>query len=542
MISLLKLLLENVRLLDELGDEAVRRLKEIPSRRPHHNIKHRVKSANGIEAKLRAKGQFDGAPAPVVSLPDLMASVTDLVGARVVFTFKHDVHDFALALAEGGPSVPVPQFEVLQTEIYCSPADREAIVAAWNRVEPRPRIKTKLSGYTSVHFLARLPDSNCPARFNGLQFEIQVRTALEDAWAEAEHLTAYKRFASPRIRSLFHVLSEQVQSIDRLFQVVAEQALEERRAKEAEYRIQVTKSYPWTAPGVPEEYRSVVLDAYAEREAGRHTQALRLHRQLVKDPALLRLLPGGEPPIDMVDEYALDHLYLHGADSVQFAYETYKKEALSRDPSDFWANFRLAYIHYQWANFEGAVGQCERALQILQERGGAIEGYDCTGLKSDVTVYMANCLWQRARLSYGEKADRQAASEMHMEAIRVTEEALRLADAEGDAAQARRCNNNLAYLHTQLRDQESLKKAEQYLALLPDGNESPVYATTRAWHSFVSGQKERALRAIESALDQANRMDEQHLPGHLKEKIRRYHRIIYDDYYGVKAYEEGDDY
>ncbi len=56
-------------------------------------------------------------------------------------------------------------------------------------------------GYESVHFLVRIPDNCLHGSLNGNNnssvCEVQVRTILQEAWAEVEHEIIYKSDFSP---------------------------------------------------------------------------------------------------------------------------------------------------------------------------------------------------------------------------------------------------------------------------------------------------------------------------------------------------------
>lgn len=56
----------------------------------------------------------------------------------------------------------------------------------------RPRARSR---YQATHFIVRLPTSSSGPRYDGLKelvCEIQVKTILQDAWAQIDHLLMYK--------------------------------------------------------------------------------------------------------------------------------------------------------------------------------------------------------------------------------------------------------------------------------------------------------------------------------------------------------------
>lgn len=107
-----------------------------------------------------------------------LPTITDLVGIRVICAFLED-----LAVVE---QQIVEHFNII--EIERKGADRDF----------------SEFGYESVHILVSIPDkfylindngvNNLP---EGLVCEIQIRTILQDAWAEVEHELVYKSEFSP---------------------------------------------------------------------------------------------------------------------------------------------------------------------------------------------------------------------------------------------------------------------------------------------------------------------------------------------------------
>lgn len=78
-------------------------------------------------------------------------------------------------------------------------------------------------GYRSVHFISDIGSvrKNLPefSPYNGLLFEIQVRTALQHAWAEIEHDRSYKFSGElpSKIKRRFHLIAGLLELADREF-------------------------------------------------------------------------------------------------------------------------------------------------------------------------------------------------------------------------------------------------------------------------------------------------------------------------------------
>jgi len=82
-------------------------------------------------------------------------------------------------------------------------------------------------GYRATHCVARFSGDRCRLpeyrRFEGLEFEIQVRTILQHAWAEIEHDRNYKftGVLPADMQRRFHILSGVLELADREFDSIA---------------------------------------------------------------------------------------------------------------------------------------------------------------------------------------------------------------------------------------------------------------------------------------------------------------------------------
>jgi len=155
---------------------------------PFHSVKSRVKSFPSILEKIIRK-KYE---------PHLF-SCTDVVGIRVMCLYPSHVDTIVILLGQ--------EFHVLET------------------VDKRPQSDPERFGYNSVHLLcrfggterAKLPEY---ASFAGVTFEIQVRTILQEAWAEIQHRLVYKSsVAAPNdVKRIIALLSAHLESADMHFQ------------------------------------------------------------------------------------------------------------------------------------------------------------------------------------------------------------------------------------------------------------------------------------------------------------------------------------
>lgn len=112
--------------------------------------------------------------------------------------------------------------------------------------------ETKVSGgfgYGSLHLILevddRVPDL---AEYLGFQFEVQIRTVLQHAWAEFEHDIRYKRSSGaldPRVDRAFTLAAGLIELADQQFDLIA--AIQEPHPESSNEEIALTAE---TLPGV----------------------------------------------------------------------------------------------------------------------------------------------------------------------------------------------------------------------------------------------------------------------------------------------------
>lgn len=84
--------------------------------------------------------------------------------------------------------------------------------AAGLKIDLDPVLKRKESGYKSIHYIVEIPHGGI-----NLFIEVQLRTILQDAWAELEHTLSYKQGTiHPHIKKSFQLLARDLQTNDNL--------------------------------------------------------------------------------------------------------------------------------------------------------------------------------------------------------------------------------------------------------------------------------------------------------------------------------------
>jgi putative GTP pyrophosphokinase len=127
-----------------------------------HGIESRVKDRDSLSKKIRRKEDKYNA----------LEDITDTLGLRIITYFEDDVDRIANILKE--------QFNLDDN----------------NSVDKRKKNNPDTFGYASLHYVLKLkePRNSLPEyqRFKEIQFELQIRSILQHAWAEIEHDIGYK--------------------------------------------------------------------------------------------------------------------------------------------------------------------------------------------------------------------------------------------------------------------------------------------------------------------------------------------------------------
>ena len=200
--------------------------RAVEAKVPAVQVKGRVKRLPSLLEKLHRKFS----PADLLEPPHVLRQITDLMALRAVCPFLEDVD----MVVEAARSV----FEIHELE---------------QKGEGRSFSEF---GYSSTHLLVALP-YELQREFPTLaefRVEIQVRTILQDAWAEVEHELIYKVGAHPlnqQIRRKLAALNANLVLSDTIFQEVRDyqkaNISDLARARE-NHLDQITSEHPLYVP------------------------------------------------------------------------------------------------------------------------------------------------------------------------------------------------------------------------------------------------------------------------------------------------------
>ena len=144
----------------------------------------RIKGLSSLERKATAKGW---------KAEEALSACSDLIGGRVVCNNIEDVYRFAELLKEQPPS-------------------------AWGEFEAQDHIKNpNFGGYRALHVNFRLDVSRHPLQPDLVACEVQIRSRLQDAWAELSHDDIYKQPDLPEdLRGRAKDLAEVLAAADKI--------------------------------------------------------------------------------------------------------------------------------------------------------------------------------------------------------------------------------------------------------------------------------------------------------------------------------------
>ncbi len=172
----------------EQGEKLISDLLQV-ERLEVHAITSRVKDPASLREKIkRSEGKYRN-----------LSEITDLSGIRIITYFEEDVGAVA---------------EIIEAEFVVDPE---------NTVDKGAVLDPDRFGYVSLHYVVELSPSRLKLteykEFSGLKLEVQIRSALQHAWAEIEHRLGYKGMqAVPRqIRRRFSRIAGLLEVADEEF-------------------------------------------------------------------------------------------------------------------------------------------------------------------------------------------------------------------------------------------------------------------------------------------------------------------------------------
>ncbi len=169
---------------------------------PIYMTRCRVKSKESAYLKTKRKGK------------QTPQEITDLVGIRTLCLFEQElIHAYKYILEY----LKENSVEISEVIIYLVDKDIRYKIVLDEIFGKENIIKfeqpEKLSGYQSIHVTGFFPNDLSPT--NKIPFEFQIRTLLQDVWAELEHKLGYKqKNKNKHIEQSFKILARDLKTND----------------------------------------------------------------------------------------------------------------------------------------------------------------------------------------------------------------------------------------------------------------------------------------------------------------------------------------
>jgi ppGpp synthetase/RelA/SpoT-type nucleotidyltranferase/predicted MPP superfamily phosphohydrolase len=155
-------------------------------------IKHRVKNRDRIRNKMQEKGIHDA------------SHIVDICGFRLITFYQRDIpivvgNILKVIETEDHPKSPFKRGCQVEIDINTSRPEGDPLsiteavlaVAARSPLHPQVVVRSRPTGYSSVHMVVLAPtaggDHDVPEMF----LELQIRSAWEDIWGEVDHRLRY---------------------------------------------------------------------------------------------------------------------------------------------------------------------------------------------------------------------------------------------------------------------------------------------------------------------------------------------------------------
>jgi len=172
---------------EELAEYVGHLIRDDPSspRGSLHTISYRIKDPARLIEKIEEENKQPGVGPGSITRENFSERVGDIVGIRLICLRLSDVETVEAYLAL------LAEEDILT--FLRKPVRKRAFVLPVDPGEGIPEdLELRYSGYSSIHYQVKLGEnSDASDALKGLQFELQLRTILEEAWGEIDHKYRY---------------------------------------------------------------------------------------------------------------------------------------------------------------------------------------------------------------------------------------------------------------------------------------------------------------------------------------------------------------
>ncbi|WP_147634403.1 tetratricopeptide repeat protein [Treponema pectinovorum] len=311
--------------------------------------KTRVKSFNSYYRKiLRLKAEEFSESKKLIAL-------TDMMGIRIICAFIEELHEVEEQVRKN--------FVVKEVEYKGSGEN------------------FKEFGYESTHILISIPSDCIPQNLDlkipdDIVCEIQVRTILQDAWAEVEHELIYKTEFSPfdmPLRRKLASINASLSLADTIFQEIrdyqkklqsetatrreafykkVDETTAEFSPREKEKKVQIAR----VSPFLPGTIDDLLLMAIHEHNNGHTENAISIYTQI------LELKPEPAPPV-MAVVFKHRGMAYFASNEYDHALNDFNT-SVKYDPKGFRAYYYIGIVYTLKKEYEKAVEAFSKSLEI----------------------------------------------------------------------------------------------------------------------------------------------------------------------------------
>ncbi len=283
-------------------------------------VKGRVKSFEALYRKLLTRCQYG-----IIEKP--FDVISDIIGMRIVVPFLEDLESVERMIKKN--------FQIVETE-YKS---RELSIREF--------------GYDSIHIQIILPSdiSNKVKNSKDMKIEIQLRTILQDAWAEVEHELIYKTSidkVEDTIRRKMIAVNATLSLGDTIFQEIRE--YQRKRYKDIQDRHKKLMDKVSTIPEKMEKLK-ISTDIIATEKANEE----------------IREVPKKLQPLSITEKHGLNDLLVeamnaHLENRLNDAINLYTQLILV-SPNHYIYNHR-GLVYFTLSEYEKAISDFSKAIQM----------------------------------------------------------------------------------------------------------------------------------------------------------------------------------
>ena len=176
----------------KLAEYIVQLIRDDPSspKESLHTIVYRIKDELRLIEKIEGQNEALKAGASLISEKNYQLKIGDLLGVRMICLRLSDIEKVEAYLG-------LLSEEKILRFVKGPDRKRSFILPVDPGESISDGIDLKYSGYSSIHYQVELGEnSDVPSGLADLQFELQLRTILEEAWGEIDHKYRYVRSRS----------------------------------------------------------------------------------------------------------------------------------------------------------------------------------------------------------------------------------------------------------------------------------------------------------------------------------------------------------